>query len=431
MRKNKTSRWNDWRALLAQVLSILSVVVFCAVATIGAFNGGLWGGAGIGYGLLLYFGTALLDRRWPRPAPDYFRLAAIALAVMALLNLGSSNSSISWYDWKRLITIFLPLILLTCPEVVAKAGHRRLLMILACAALIGAFALSVELFLAAPVLHMAKGDHTSLTQYNRGFSYLVILAFPILAALWTRPLQPSGSFLYPTAQKIIPFALFIAMMLLPASLTESRTSKLALVLALGTAAVAAILPNLVRRILTGFLFLLPAWPFVARQCFSLYHDRLSRIPDSWHHRLEIWDYMSYRILEHPILGWGLGTSRTLDYLDPHGNLYQFATESAGHPHNVAIQLWVELGLPGLALGFAFAFLTLRRASKLSRPLVPFAFGAWVGALCLSLVAYNFWTDSMFSAFALTGMGFALLDRQIKKDEAFEQANERVALKSSN
>jgi FtsH-binding integral membrane protein len=77
------------------------------------------------------------------------------------------------------------------------------------------------------------------------------------------------------------------------------------------------------------------------------------------------------------------------------------------------QLWLELGLPGLALGITFAVLMLRKANQMDAKLVPFALGAWMAAFCLSLVAYNFWTDSLFSAFALSGLLFTMLDRNRK------------------
>ena len=122
--------------------------------------------------------------------------------------------------------------------------------------------------------------------------------------------------------------------------------------------------------------------------------------------------MSYRIQEHLWLGWGLGTSYTLPFQEPHGALYIFTTLPAAHPHNVMCELWVELGLPGLVLGIAFAFLTLRKAGRLDPRLVPFALGAWTACFCLSLIAYDFWTDSLWGAFAMTAFAFALLQKQL-------------------
>jgi O-antigen ligase len=170
-------------------------------------------------------------------------------------------------------------------------------------------------------------------------------------------------------------------------------------------------PVLTRRLLTALPFLLLVWPFAVQRFFLAHSGWLNHIPPSWQARMEIWDYISYRIMERPWLGWGFGTAHTLPIIGPHSAAYVLTTVPAAHPHNVVAQLWVELGLPGLALGIVFALFTLRRATQLDEKLAPFAVGAWMAALCLSLVAYNFWTDSLLAAFALTGLMFALLKKE--------------------
>lgn len=404
MNSIENSNHDARRAWVAKFLPHVTLAVFGAVASLGAFNGGLWGGVGIGFGLLAYLSTAWLNRAWPKPSRDFLLLAVVTLATTALLNLGSVDAKVSWYDWKRLVTIFLPLTLLSSPEVLVKTQNKNLFKALAIAAVVGAFALGVELILNAPVLHMLRHEMAALTYYNRGLSYLVVLALPIMAALWVEP----GTL----KTRILTMSIFVAVMLIPTSLTESRTAKLAFILSLLTIGTTTIAPKLTRHGLAILVFALLGWPIYVQKSFVAFQDHLDRLPPSWRARMEIWDYMSYRVFEHPFLGWGLGTSKTLDFKNPHGDLYKLVTTNAPHPHNVVTQLWVELGLPGLALGLAFALLTLRQASRLSTPLVPFAYGAWVAGLCLSLVAYNFWTDSMFAAFALTGFAFALLDRKL-------------------
>jgi O-antigen ligase len=411
MKMRESHKPKAWQEILGETLPRITLLIYVLIATSGAFSGGLWASAGIGSGIILYLGTALLERRWPCPSLELLLLALAALTIMALLNLLSINPSASWHIWTNLLTIFLPLCLLTAPEIRGRADHKHLFTSLILAACVGAFALGVELFLNAPVLHIAKGTYAGLTQYNRGLSYLIILAMPILASLRIKPAAAAEN-LRQKLHKTIPFALFIAVLLFPTSFSESRTSKLALLLALAVAAAAYYTPKITIWCVKISTILLLSWPFVIQKAFTQFHDRLSHIPESWHHRMEIWDYMSYRIMEHPWLGWGLGTSHLLNFQEPHGNLYQFAKEPI-HPHNVVTQLWVELGLPGLALGLAFAFLTLRQITRLSTPLVPFALGAWTAALCLSLVAYNFWTDSLFAAFALTAFAFMLLERRIQ------------------
>lgn len=61
---------------------------------------------------------------------------------------------------------------------------------------------------------------------------------------------------------------------------------------------------------------------------------------SWGIRLDIWRFASARISERPWFGWGIDASRVWDAIPL-------------HPHNAALQLWLELGVVGAALGALF------------------------------------------------------------------------------
>jgi O-antigen ligase len=65
------------------------------------------------------------------------------------------------------------------------------------------------------------------------------------------------------------------------------------------------------------------------------------------HRLLIWSFVGDRIAEHPLVGWGLDSSRAI----PGGKdpIQPGETWLPLHPHNAALQLWLELGVPGAVL----------------------------------------------------------------------------------
>jgi O-antigen ligase len=300
--------------------------------------------------------------------------------------------------WMRLVTVFLPLCLFFNDEVQKRAMSSRLFQVLPWTALAGALALGVELALGGPLLKLVRGPMAQLFQYNRGFSYLVLLAFPILAALWI------------SKRRWLLVAL-ILILFIPSGLTESRAAKLALVAGLIVTLAAHFLPRITRYALSSITILSLGWPFAAQKIFLLHRDWAERLPHSWADRMEIWDYTSYRILDRPWFGWGLGSSPTLPVAEPHGSLYLVEGTAAAHPHNAVSQLWVELGVFGLAAGGLMALLVLYRASKLKPSLVPFAYGAWMASFCLAMIAYNFWSDSLWAAFALTGFAFAMLQKQ--------------------
>ena len=78
------------------------------------------------------------------------------------------------------------------------------------------------------------------------------------------------------------------------------------------------------------------------------------LPLSWSERVGYWTYAVQRIAEHPLRGWGLDASRT------------FGPNIGLHPHNGAIQVWLELGVLGAclaALGWAIAFRSLARDAR--------------------------------------------------------------------
>ena len=65
------------------------------------------------------------------------------------------------------------------------------------------------------------------------------------------------------------------------------------------------------------------------------------------HRLLIWSFVGERIAERPLLGWGLDASRAI----PGGKeeIRPGLTRLPLHPHNAALQVWLELGMPGALL----------------------------------------------------------------------------------
>jgi exopolysaccharide production protein ExoQ len=372
------------------------LLIFMTAATVGAFTGGIWAALGIGFSAIAFLAVWRIESRMPQPDYQILFFIAVMLAVCAALNFRSWQPDLSWKKWLQLASIFLPLSLLTAPEIQNRSFSSRLPFWLPGAVAIAAIALGIELALHGPLLKLVRGNEF-LFEYNRGFSYLVLLAFPVMAMLML------------TKRKwlIVPL---IAILLIPASLTESRAAKLALVLGLATAIAAYYLPRVTRRVLAFVPFLSIGWPFAAQKIFLIHHDWILRLPHSWRDRVEIWDNMSYRIAEHPLLGWGLGTIPKLP-VEPQGALY-LDEISPPHPHNALIQLWVELGIPGLALGILFALMILHRTGRLKPDIMPYALGAWMAAYCLSMISYDFWTDSLWAAFALTGFAFALLDRHL-------------------
>ena len=80
-------------------------------------------------------------------------------------------------------------------------------------------------------------------------------------------------------------------------------------------------------------------------------SRVDTFKESAGHRLLIWAFVGDHIAQHPLRGWGLDASRAI----PGGKveIRHGETWLPLHPHNTALQLWLELGVIGAAIGAAF------------------------------------------------------------------------------
>jgi O-antigen ligase len=110
------------------------------------------------------------------------------------------------------------------------------------------------------------------------------------------------------------------------------------------------------------------------------------------HRLLIWSFVGDRIAEHPLTGWGLDSSRAI----PGGKdpIQPGETWLPLHPHNAALQLWLELGAPG-AVFFALLVGGLWRALAAAawpRLFAAAAGGSLASAFVATFATYGIWEE---------------------------------------
>lgn len=129
------------------------------------------------------------------------------------------------------------------------------------------------------------------------------------------------------------------------------------------------------------------------------------------HRLEIWKFAIERIRERPWAGWGFNGSRAV----PGGNQRYQVKDDAGvvigegdrlplHPHNGAVQIWLELGAPGGFLaailaglvGYRAAVIPVSTRRAMATALVTTAFIIW-------LLSFGIWQSWWFATLCLTAL----------------------------
>ena len=129
------------------------------------------------------------------------------------------------------------------------------------------------------------------------------------------------------------------------------------------------------------------------------------------HRLLIWSFAGDRIAERPVTGWGLDSSRAI----PGGDdpIRPRETWMPLHPHNAALQVWLELGAPGAALFALLAAIVWGGLARVEwRPLFAAAAGAsltiaFVGCFATYGIWQEWWIGTLsFSLFLVLVMARA-------------------------
>jgi O-antigen ligase len=124
------------------------------------------------------------------------------------------------------------------------------------------------------------------------------------------------------------------------------------------------------------------------------------------HRLAIWSFAARRIDEKPIAGWGLNASKEI--VGGKDVIVDMAGKRIGpalplHPHNIALQIWLELGAVGIVLYCALIVALVMVAA--SSPMAPVVLGQLVTTLVIANISYGiwqaWWIASLWCATALT------------------------------
>lgn len=138
-----------------------------------------------------------------------------------------------------------------------------------------------------------------------------------------------------------------------------------------------------------------AAPLLIQAALPALHDLLADgSHESWAVRLDIWRFAVDRILEQPFFGWGLDASRS------------FPDNIELHPHNGALQLWLELGAVGVALGatfWAWLFLKIARTAERDRTMVAAAAATASVYLTIGGLSFGLWQEWWLALGALAAV----------------------------
>ncbi len=165
----------------------------------------------------------------------------------------------------------------------------------------------------------------------------------------------------------------------------------------------------VGALLIGAFLSLAAAPIIGETLFRSIskgaHERMTGA--SSEARVAIWRSFEVVVRERPLLGWGFGVSPVIAddprvrQIDPDTR----AMLGVGHPHNAALQIWVELGAVGAALAFLVFALLLRSIARLDAGAAAPRLALVAGAGMVALVGHGAWQGWWIACLGLAAVLF--------------------------
>jgi O-antigen ligase len=318
-------------------------------------------------GLMLLW--AALSFLWtPMPAktvPDALRAAAVLYAGLLLI------------DWAR----------------TAEAATRERLLVDAARGLAVGCALAlIDIMLGGALIALWRPEIANQFQtgYSRSAALTAIAAVPLALGLWR-----VGRREVAVGQALLAAAAVIAL--------TSLSAKLALAAGVLTAGLVLLLPRLARPAVLLLTVLVAATPLAVAAFVNPTErcDVFQATKASVVHRMAIWRFAAERAAEHALLGNGMNSSKAIPqgYQDifarcplPEGVARGESALLPLHPHNNALQIWLELGAVGLGLAVVQLGWLLWRAAggapdRLAKAAVA---GAAAAALEVASVSYGVW-----------------------------------------
>lgn len=334
--------------------------------------------------------AAFLWQRRFLPVPDRTLLLALGLFLgWAGLSLGwTAGGGKAATGFFSFLYLWLPgLLLLSLLTELSSQTARLVARWLLPAAAVGAALFAVELLADQPIQHWAAGSDKELLDYerdlNRAALLLALLAGPVSLLLWR------------LGRRVLAgLALFLPLLMAADSSSQSSVAALAGLIILLTVAILSwrVAAGMVA---TGIVAGVTLCGPVAQWMMAAGLSDAAWMPASFRHRIMTWNFVAGHLGDHPWIGWGLEASRAI----PGGQEVFPNTGPPGwpvlpiHPHNLFLQVRLELGWVGAALAALLLLAILRRITRLDpgvRPMAIALLGACIFTQCFAYGAWQGW-----------------------------------------
>ncbi|RMF19737.1 MAG: O-antigen ligase family protein [Gammaproteobacteria bacterium] len=295
--------------------------------------------------ILLLLAGAAKRPQWQAVRPALWPMIPFSLIATASL-LWSVAPAESWTFLKR--EILPPVLIVT---LLASYPHPRLLVT---ATLTAGLAVVLNGFLYSPVLPDVLRDlHKAWSYYDPGVGDLsTVLLFILPLAMLCRP--------RPGILRVLFLVAWVLGITLVGYLTSNRMFWVSL--AIGLLVYTPLSGKLSAR-QTGFALIgIAAAVFLLSvntpKSGGLQGDQLAKLESTYTHdvRWQIWQYWAEIIAERPLLGYGYGRDLSADYNHVDKTAHPVSRNPlVSHAHNLLLNVYASLGLPGL---MAFAYMII-------------------------------------------------------------------------
>lgn len=353
---------------------------------------------------ILLLGAVWLEKRriaWPEKP---VLIAFAALVALSLLGAWFGGQGLHLAGMlKKLGLLALLLVCVTAaPEIRAGLSTRPLVLCLAASILLGAVIFSIELNFDAPLYRFFSGKGWDVdvapSRFNRGSTALVLLSWPAAAGLWL------------AGRRAVALVIVLVGLAVP-SIGESASAMLAAVAGVLVLPLAVLNGRMASRlVLLLAVPLMITAPWLLGNLMVWMPDYVAVFPPSFADRLEIWHSASLAALEQPLLGLGLGAMRSLEVPEAVRATYSFFKHGTTHPHNAAIQIWLELGLGGILAVLVLLWRLVLASDGLPRPGRAAAISALCCGLVIAAVSYGLWQETWLGIIGFTVLAFGVLCR---------------------
>jgi len=271
--------------------------------------------------------------------------------------------------------------------------------------ILGGLYLLIELAFGLPFLKlfMGKEEQAFAWQYNKHVVSLILIA-------------PFMIFFLSEYKKLFLAIVVFVLCLIVAFLTDSQAAQLAAITMILVTIGYRLAPKFIFPLCFGGVFLvLIAMPWISNFAYDSFTDMASANnilgKASMNQRLEIWDFVSLKIFENPWIGYGVDATRSIEFA---GRMVYYQNAFVLHPHNIALQIWIELGVFGIFITSCFILLLYLHLKRLSGSQQSLQVIGFSGVIVVMLVSWSIWSGWL--------IGLLLLLVSLSKVSRFSYSN---------